>query len=196
MCAADADSPATITRLLQAARDGDADAFDRVIPRVYGELRRLARHHLNKNKGGLCTTELVHEVYMKLAGHSDTDWESRTQFFSIASRAMRQLLVDHARKQNAKKRGGDWTRTRLTSEHVAVEVEWEDMLALDQALDRLDTVDSRMRHVVEYRFFGGMTEQEVADVLDVSVRTVQRDWRRARAWLYDELYSDENGHRR
>jgi len=185
-----ADRSESITQLLHAARDGDTEAFDRVMPRVYDELRNLARHHLRKNRQSLSTTEVVHEAYMKLADHSDTDWRDRAHFFSIASRAMRQLLVDHARKRNAQKRGGDWTRTTLTARHVEVTVAWDELLTLDAALDRLESVDSRMCEVVEYRFFGGLTEREVADVLGVSTRTVQRDWARARAWLYREIYSE------
>jgi len=188
MASTNPDSPATVTRLLHAARDGDPDAFDRLVTQVYDELRRLARHHLRQHRQSLCTTELVHEAYLKLADHAETDWQGRAHFFSIASRAMRQLLVDHARKRNAQKRGGDWQRTTLTTRHLGVSVAWDELIALDDALDRLDTVDTRLRKVVEHRFFGGMTENEVADVLDVSTRTVQRDWRKARAWLYKELY--------
>ena len=191
MASTSPDSPATVTRLLHAARDGDPDAFDRLVPQVYDELRRLARHHLRQHRQSLCTTELVHEAYLKLADHAEIDWQGRAHFFSIASRAMRQLLVDHARKRNAKKRGGDWQRTTLTTQHLGVSVAWNELIALDNALDRLDAVDTRLRKVVEYRFFGDMTENEVADVLDVSTRTVQRDWRKARAWLYDELYPND-----
>lgn len=185
-----ADSTTTITELLWAARDGEAEAFDRVIPQVYDELRRLARHHLRKNRQSLCTTALVHEAYLRLAEHIETDWRDRAHFFSIASRTMRQVLVDHARRRNALKRGGDWQRTSLTTRHLGVEFAWGDLIALDDALNRLDAIDRRLRKVVELRFFGGLMEAEVAKVLDVSTRTVQRDWRKARAWLYKELYPE------
>jgi RNA polymerase sigma factor (TIGR02999 family) len=122
---------------------------------------------------------------------AEIDWHGRAHFFTIAAQAMRQILVDHARKRQAKKRGGDWQRTTLVDNLLASEAAWEDVIALDEALDRLDAVDPRMRKVVEYRFFGGMTEKEIADVLDVSTRTVQRDWVKARAWLYDKLYPND-----
>lgn len=191
MTSVDPDSPERVTQLLRAARDGDRDAFDRLVPQVYAELRRLAHHHLCQNRQSLCTTELVHEAYLKLVEHVDVDWQGRAHFFSIASRAMRQVLVDHARKRNAKKRGGDWQRMTLRPQHLAMTVAWDDLIALDDALSRLDDVDPRLCKVVEHRFFGGMTEEEVADVLDVSTRTVQRDWKKARAWLYNELYADD-----
>jgi RNA polymerase sigma factor (TIGR02999 family) len=136
------------------------------------------------------TTALVHELYLKLVDQAQIDWHSRAHFFTIAARAMRQILVDHARKRKAKKRGGDWQRTTLVDHLLASEAQWDDLLALDEALDQLNTVDERLRKVVEYRFFGGMMEKEIADVLGVSTRTVQRDWVKARAWLYDMLYTE------
>jgi len=131
----------------------------------------------------------VHELYLKLVDQAQIDWHGRAHFFTIAARAMRQILVDHARKRNAKKRGGDRQRTTLVEHLLASEAKWDDVIALDDALDQLDAVDSRLRQVVEYRFFGGMTEKEIAGVLNVSTRTVQRDWAKARAWLYDVLYA-------
>jgi len=163
-----------------------------MMPLVYDELRLLARYQLRRGQHSLCTTALVHEAYLKLGGHMEVDWNGRAHFFAIASRAMRQILMDHARRQNAQKRGGAWERTALTSASLSMEVQWGDLIALDDALERLDQVDPRLRQVVEYRFFGGMTEPEVANVLDVSTRTVQRDWAKARAFLYRELYPEDS----
>jgi RNA polymerase sigma factor (TIGR02999 family) len=178
--------------LLHAARDGDASAFDRLMPLVYTELKQVAGRALCREYGDQAprTTALVHELYLKLADQTQIDWHGRAHFFAIAARAMRQILVDHARKRQAKKRGGDRQRTTLVDRLLASEAKWEDVIALDEALNQLDAVDERLRQVVEYRFFGGMTEREIADVLDVSTRTVQRDWAKARAWLYDALYAE------
>jgi len=191
MASTEADSRDTVTRLLHAARDGDASAFDRLMPLVYTELKQVAGRALHREYADRAprTTALVHELYLKLVDQAQIDWHGRAHFFTIAARAMRQILVDHARKRNAKKRGGDWQRTTLVENLLASEAKWDDVIALDDALDQLDAVDSRLRQVVEYRFFGGMTEKEIAGVLDVSTRTVQRDWAKARAWLYDVLYA-------
>lgn len=193
MPAAEQSSSGDVTRLLHAVRDGDTDAFDRLLPLVYDELRQLARHELRGERAGhtLDTTALAHEAYLKLVDQAQLDWHGRAHFFSIAARAMRQILVDYARKRQAQKRGGDRQRTTLTNEHLAWDVSWDELLDLDVALHRLDDVDERLRQVVEYRFFGGMTEDEVADVLDLSTRTIQRDWKKARAWLYKELYPQD-----
>jgi len=181
-----------VTQLLHNVRDGKEGAFDELFSLVYAELRKVARGALHKQRREhtLQTTALVNEAYLKLAPHADASWQNRAHFFSIAARAMKQILIDHARKRTAQKRGGDRDRTTLTSKHLAFEVALEELLALDEALDRLD---ERQRQVVEYRFFGGMTEEEIAEVLDVSTRTVQRDWAKARAWLYRDLYPTDNG---
>lgn len=192
MASIDTDTRNTVTRLLHAARDGDTSAFDRLMPLVYEELRKVARQQLREEYDDQAprTTELVHELYLKLVHQADVDWHGRAHFFTIAARAMRQILIDHARKRNAAKRGGDWTRITLSDYRMAEETTWDDLIALDDALDRLDALDPRKRKVVEYRFFGGMTEKEIAEVLGISARTVQRDWVKARAWLYNELYPD------
>jgi len=160
---------------------------------VYTELKQVAGRELRREYVNQTprATALVHELYLKLVNQAQIDWHGRAHFFTIAARAMRQVLVDHARKRKTKKRGGDWQRTTLVEGLLSDDAEWDDLLALDDALDRLDAVDERMRKVVEYRFFGGMTEQEIAEVLGISVRTVQRDWVKARAWLYDKLYSSD-----
>jgi RNA polymerase sigma factor (TIGR02999 family) len=178
-----------VTLLLRAARSGDESALDRLMPLVYDELRGMARRNLARERAGhtLHATDLVHEAYLKLAGGAAGAAGDRAHFLAIASRAMRQVLVDHARRKQAAKRGGDWVQTTLGDGDDAVEFRPEEMLALNKALDQLEP---RQRQVVEYRFFGGMEEKEIAEVLGVTDRTVRRDWVKARAWLYRELYPD------
>lgn len=179
--------PGEVTRLLAAARQGQEGALERIVPLVYDELRRLARRELSREHGArtLQATALVHEAYAKLASGAPPHAEGRAHFLSIAARAMRQVLVDEARRRRTDKRGGDWVRTTLSRGAHAVEVALDDCLALDQALEQLEP---RQRQVVEYRFFGGLEEQEIADLLGVTARTVRRDWVKARAWLYRTLY--------
>jgi RNA polymerase sigma factor (TIGR02999 family) len=157
--------------------------------RVYAELKRMARHHLRGADDGvtLSTTELVHEAYLKLRGHAD--WQGRAHFFGAAARAMREVLVDFARRSGARKRGGDVTRVSLSEGDVALEMELDDILALDEALTKLGVVDERLRWIVELRFFGGFSEREVAGLLDVSSRTIEREWLKARLFLLRELES-------
>lgn len=180
-----------VTRLLGAARRGDAGALDRVYPHVYDELRGVAERQLRREQAGhtLHPTALVHEAYVKLAG-GRLDASSRSHFLAIAARAMRQVLVDHARRRSASKRGGEWHATTLTDGSASIELRPEEVIALDRALD---TLDERQRQVVECRFFGGMEETEIAAALGVSERTVRRDWVKARAWLYRQLYPDPPG---
>ncbi len=149
----------------------------------------MARHHLRGADDGLTlsTTELVHEAYLKLRGHSD--WQGRAHFFGAAARAMREVLVDFARRRGARKRGGDVMRVSLSEGDVALEMELDHILALDEALTRLGVVDERLRRIVELRFFGGFTEREVAELLDVSSRTIEREWLKARLFLLHELES-------
>ena len=176
-----------VTQLLQAVRDGDREALDQLMPLVYDELRALARRQLGRERAGhtLHATGLVHEAYVKIAGGPAIGAVDRAHFLAIAARAMRQVLVDHARRKKAAKRGGEWERTTLTDGSGQVEFGHEEMLALDEALEGLD---ERQRQVVECRFFGGMEEHEIATALDISERTVRRDWVKARAWLYRTLY--------
>lgn len=182
--------PGEVTRLLKQAREGDDLALDRVLPLIYEELRRLARRQVSREARGLTlhATELVHEAYIKLSGGGGPEARNRPHLMAMASRAMRQLLVDHARSRKAKKRGGDWQRTTLTDGRVVRELAPEELLTLDDALRDLD---DRQRQVVECRFFGGMEEMEIAAALGVSERTVRRDWVKARAWLYAKMYPDE-----
>lgn len=194
-----------ITRVLEKVREGDADALDRLLPLVYEELQAIAARQLHRERVGhtLETAALVHEAYLKMmpgarsgeggAGVGNRlHWQNRAHFFGIAARAMRQVLVDYARRRGAEKRGGEWARTTLTGKALGVDIPMADLLTLDDALDRLNEMDERLRQVVEYRFFGGMTEQEIAEALDVTPRTVQRDWVKARAWLYKELYPERD----
>jgi RNA polymerase sigma factor (TIGR02999 family) len=162
---------------------------DPLFPILYHELKQLARRRLRDVGAGatLSTTELVHETFLKLGDEPDADWESRAHFFGSASRAMRQVLVDFARRRGAAKRGGSWHRVSLSDAGAALQVEMDEILALDAALERLDAVDHRLREVVELRFFGGLSEQDVAGILDVSPRTVERDWLKARLFLLNEL---------
>ena len=175
-----------VTLLLGAVREGDPDALDRIYPHVYEELHAVAERQLRRERAGhtLHPTALVHEVYIKLAGGS-LEAANRSHFLAIAARAMRQVLVDHARRKGARKRGGEWHATTLTDGAARVELQPEEMIALDRALA---TLDERQRQVVECRFFGGMEESEIAEALGVSERTVRRDWVKARAWLYKEIY--------
>lgn len=181
-------APGDVTRLLRAAREGDDDAINELLPLVYDQLRALARRQMRRERSDhtLDATALVHEAYLKMAGGS-FDAGDRGHFLAIAARAMRQVLVDHARTRDAAKRGGGWSRTTLADGHRAVGFDPDELIELDRALDELEP---RQRKVVELRFFAGMEEREVAAVLGVTDRTVRRDWVKARAWLYRSLYPD------
>jgi RNA polymerase sigma factor (TIGR02999 family) len=187
MSASSSEEMGEVTRLLAAARAGDADAMSRLMPLVYEELRVLARKQMGREYGArtLHATALVHEAYIKLAGGSPLDAHNRAHFLGIMARAMRQVLIDAARKRNAQKRGAGASHATLSDGEHAVELELDELLALDAALDGLD---ERQRQIVEYRFFAGLEEREIADVLGISDRTVRREWVKARAWLYRYLY--------
>ncbi|MCP3981170.1 MAG: sigma-70 family RNA polymerase sigma factor [bacterium] len=178
-----------VTRLLIAFRGGDRNAFDRLVPIVYGDLRRIARAHIRRGGLGhtLNTTGLVHEAWLRMVDQSRADWEDRQHFLSVCACAMRQIVISSARKHAAAKRGGGERPVTLDEERVAEMKQVERLLALDRALDRLAKRDSRLVRVVECRYFAGLSEQETADALETSLRTVQRDWMRARAWLREDL---------
>lgn len=188
-----------VTRLLNAVNEGSSEAFDRLLPVVYDSLKHIARSHLRRsgNMKTLCTTDLVHEAYMKMLpsteGKESIKWEKRTQFYAVASRAMRQVLVDYARRRQAAKRASPQDRITLTGRHLAYEMKISEILTLNQALDELDKANNRLRKVVEYRFFGGMKEEEISEILEISTRTVERDWVKARLFLHRIVYpvSDE-----
>lgn len=179
-----------ITQLLAAHQEGDPEAFARLVPLVYEDLRGIAHARLaGHRRGSLDTTGLVHEAYLKLVARTAVSWQSRAHFFSVAARAMRQIVVDFARRHRALKRGRAEVHVPLDEAEIAIEEEAEELLLLDQAVERLSEIGERLGRVVECRFFGGFTDEETAEALGVSVRTVQRDWSRARAWLRHELAS-------
>lgn len=175
---------------LAAARAGDGVAFSQAFEAAYDELRRLARRQLRSLRPGetLATTALVNEAFLKLV-RRPVGWEDKTHFFALAARAMRQILVDYARERGAQKRGGDRRRTTLDDAAIPVEMIAEEMIAIDRALTRLEEVDEWLARLVEWRFFGGMTEEEIARAENITSRTVRRDWQKARAFLYRELHS-------
>jgi RNA polymerase sigma factor (TIGR02999 family) len=163
----------------------ERDLPDPLYSEVYGELKRLAHRQLRArpSQDTLCTTELVHEAFLKLGRTPDSSWENRAHFFGAASRAMREVLVDFARRKRASKRGGAWRAVSLSRAETVLEIQVDDLLALDSALDQLDAVDQRLRQVVELRFFGGVPQEDIARMLGVSSRTVERDWLKARLFL-------------
>jgi RNA polymerase sigma factor (TIGR02999 family) len=181
-------SPADVTRLLQAWSEGDAAALDELLPVVYRELHRQAQRYMRGQSPGhtLQATALVNEAYLRLAGTDPVDWKSRAHFFGVAAKAMRSMLVDHARARRASKRGGGAEPVTLTAADEAGAQQVE-VLELDETLQRLADLDPRKANLVELRWFGGLSIEEAAEVLDVSPATAKREWRTARAWLRREL---------
>jgi RNA polymerase sigma factor (TIGR02999 family) len=177
-----------ITDLLLEIRGGRPEAMDRLFQAVYGELRRIAGRQLQGERPGhtLGTTGVVHETYLKLADQTRVQWQDRSHFYKVAAVAMRRILVDYARRHRAKRRGGEAQRITLNENATAAERS-ETLLALDEALERLAAMNPRLSQVVECRYFGGLSEQETAEALGLTLRTVQRDWAKARGWLYLEL---------
>ena len=180
-----------VTQLLIAYGRGDRRALDRLLPMVYSELHGIAARQMRHERADhtLNATALVHEVYLKLMDQNQVSWQNRAHFYAIAARAMRQVLISYARKHNAEKRGGGAPNTLLDGKEIALGERADELLALDEALTRLAGFDERLAQVVEYRFFGGLTIEETAAVLDVSTMTVKRDWNKAKAWLYRELHA-------
>ncbi len=182
----------TTTALLAQMREGGdrgADARDRLLPLVYEELRDIAERYMRAQHGAhtLQTTALVNEAYIRLVAREAQGWESRSHFIGVAAKAMRSVLVDHARRRNTGKRGGARRRVPLEGAAILTEDPSDDLIAIDEALSRLSASDAQKGRVVELRFFGGLTNEETASVLDISTATVKREWRFARAWLYSEL---------
>jgi RNA polymerase sigma-70 factor, ECF subfamily len=178
-----------ITRLLLEMRKGNSQAADDLIPLVYDQLRRMARSMLRGERGDhtLQPTALVNDALMRLIGTADLEWKSRAHFFAVSSTIMRRILIDSARAHRAEKRDGDLTQVSLDSN---LKYEWrqaDSLLSLNEALDKLEGLDPRLCKVVEMKFFAGMTEAETGEVLNVSVRTVKRDWQFAKDWLYREM---------
>jgi RNA polymerase sigma factor (TIGR02999 family) len=177
-----------VTALLREARSGDGGAMERLLPLVYDDLRRIAHRQLGGEREGhtVSTTALVHEAYLRLVDRH-AGWEDRAQFLGVAAQAMRRVLVDYARPHRAAKRNGTLAQVPLDDAVLVVEERADSLLALDEALTRLARLDARQGRVVECRFFGGLTEDETAEVLAVTARTVRRDWIKAKGWLHQEL---------
>jgi RNA polymerase sigma factor (TIGR02999 family) len=183
-----------VTVLLQRLRIGDANAASDLMPLIYKELHVIAARHMRHERPNhtLQSTILVHEAFLQLAGTSKVDWQSRAHFFALASRAMRRVLVDHARGVNAEKRPGAHQQVELDSGDGVPE-KVVDLLALNEALERLESWDQRQSQIVEMRFFAGLNFDEIAEVMGISERTAKRDWTMARAWLHAELTKDPDG---
>jgi RNA polymerase sigma-70 factor, ECF subfamily len=185
---------ADVTQLLRAWSDGDADAFDRVLPVVYEELHRMAARYLvgERSTISLQTTALVNELCVRLLGWEPVRWQNRAHFFGVSARMMRRVLVDIARRRRAERRGGPTAiRVPFDGIDIAASVPAADVLAVDMALDMLASEDPRKAQVVELRFFGGLSVEETAEALQISVRTVHTDWALARAWLYRTLSASD-----
>ena len=181
-----------ITSLLIAHRDGNREAFEQLVPLVYEDLRRIARRQLARHRaqGTLNTTALVHEAYLKLVDQTRVEVNDRNHFFAIAARAMRQIIIDYARKRTAQKRGGGVRPISLDQVQVGVAEQADMLLAIDGALEKLSQLNERLTRVFECRYFAGLSDQETADALSMSLRTVQRDWMKGKAWLRRELAAE------
>ncbi|MFQ5568493.1 MAG: sigma-70 family RNA polymerase sigma factor [Rhodothermales bacterium] len=182
-------APHEVTQLLVALGHGDQAVMDRLMPLVYDELRGLARQYLRHERSGhtLNTTALVHEAYFKLVDQDRVTWQNRAHFFAIATQAIRRILVDNARARRRMKRGGGAAAVTLDEVSLMPAQRADELIALDEALTRLATLNERLSRVVEYRYFTGLTIEETAEVMNVSTMTVKRDWRKAKAWLAREL---------
>ncbi len=186
-------SPQEVTQLLHAWSNGNETALAELAPLVEGELRRIAKRCIGRERPGhlLQTSALVNEAYLRLIDWKNAEWESRTHFFGVAARLMRRVLVDEARARNYQKRGGDALRVSLTEVDGEQKMPSASLIALDDALKSLDVFDHRKHVIVELRYFGGLTVEETASVMKLSARTVIREWGLAQAWLYRELSGDE-----
>lgn len=182
-------SVSEITQALQDWNDGKDDAEERLLPYVYDELKRQARYLMSRERANhtLQPTALVHEAFMRLAKQTGVDWQNRSHFFGIASRLMRQILVDHARTHAAVKRGSNQIHYSLDDVDIPVEERAESIIAMNEALDHLEKIDEKQAKIVEMRFFGGLSNAEIAEAMDISERTVLRELKTAKLWLYREL---------
>jgi RNA polymerase sigma factor (TIGR02999 family) len=187
-----------VTGLLIEWRQGDKAALDRLTALVYDSIRRIAHRYVQRERDGhtLQTTALVNEAYVRLAGSQNIDWQNRAHFFAVTAQVMRRILIDHARRRHYTKHGGEMQRVAFdeaiaTAQPVMSKPRAAELLALDEALDELAELDPRKGRVVELRYFGGLSLEETAEVLEVSMMTVRRDWRAAKAWLYKRVMSDE-----
>jgi RNA polymerase sigma factor (TIGR02999 family) len=187
--ARDAPPPSQFTRILRDVRDGRSPPDAELLPLVYEELLRLARQRLRGERPdhSLNATALVHEAYLRLAGDDRAAWDNRAHFFGAAARAMRQVLIDHARRRGREKRGAGRARVPLSVVDLAVEADLDDVLAVDAAVEKLAERDARMAEIVQLRFYAGLSVEETAAALEISERTVRREWSLARAWMAREL---------
>jgi RNA polymerase sigma factor (TIGR02999 family) len=181
-----------LTELLSEWRQGDQSALNRLTPLVYDELRRIAHRYVQRERNGrtLETTALVNEAYLRLAGQKKIEWQNRAHFFAVTAQVMRHILIDHARRRQFAKRGGDARQVSLEEAETMSQDRAGELLALNEALDELAKLDARKSRVVELRYFGGLGLEETAAVLEVSVMTVRRDWRAAKAWLYRRIKAE------
>jgi RNA polymerase sigma-70 factor (ECF subfamily) len=188
-------TPQNVTQLLIGWSKGDKQALDALLPLVYDELRRQAARYLRHERVGhtLQTTALIHEAYLKLVDQKNVHWQNRAHFFGIAAQLMRRILVDHARTKKRAKRGGSDVRVSFSKANVFAKSQDLDIVALDEALDRLAELDEQQSKIVELRFFSGLTVEETAEVLGISAATVKRDWSMARAWLHREISGENPG---
>ena len=186
-------SPEEVSQLLVAWSNGDQAALDKLMPLVYDELHRLAKRYMARQQPGhtLQTTALIHEAYLRLVGQPAKRWQNRAHFFAVAAQAMRHVLVDYARSRHYAKRGGGARAVSLDEAAVVSEERAAELIAVDEALTDLAALHPRQSQVVELRFFGGLSVEETAEVLKVSPDTVRRDWRMAKAWLYNQLRNAE-----
>ncbi len=181
-----------ITELLISFKQGDQGAYNELFPLVYKQLKYVAQNQLSRRpaRGEFRKTELIHEVYLKLIDQSQADWKDRAHFYAAAAKAMRHILVDRYRRQNAQKRGGTHSDISLNEKHVAIEEYPEKLIGLHELMEQLAEVNERMHTIVDLRFFAGMTIEEIAELLNVSTSTVDRDWAKARGWLYQQLIDE------
>jgi RNA polymerase sigma-70 factor, ECF subfamily len=182
-------SKPNVTELLLEWQQGDREALDRLTPLVYDELRRIAHRYVQRERQGqtLETTALVNEAYLRLVNQQKVDWQNRAHFFAVTAQVMRHILIDHARKRRYMKHGGEAHLVSIDEAALMTKVRAAELISLDEALSELARIDPRKSRVVELRYFGGLSLEETADVLEISLMTVRRDWRAAKAWLYKEV---------
>jgi RNA polymerase sigma factor (TIGR02999 family) len=181
-----------LTNLLDDWKQGDPSALEKLTPLIYDELRRIAHRYARHERNGhtLQTTALINEAYVRLAGNESPDWQNRQHFFAVTAQVMRHILIDHARRRRALKHGGDGQQVSLSEAEAMTNERAAELIALDEALAELAAFDPRKSEVVQLRYFGGLSLEETAEALGVSLMTVRRDWRAAKAWLYKKMTSD------
>jgi len=182
-----------LTNLLDEWKHGDPSALEKLTPLIYDELRRIAHRYARRERNGhtLQTTALINEAYVRLAGNESPDWQNRQHFFAVTAQVMRHILIDHARRRRALRHGGDGQQVSLSEADAMTSERATELIALDDALQELAALDARKSEVVQLRYFGGLSLEETADALGVSLMTVRRDWRAAKAWLYKKVMRNE-----